>query len=173
MSVAPGQTIVIEGSKVKIGLPVDLPNGTKLLIKEASPIHTDGFKIAGDIYQFDFEFPEGYEDYRGDYSLTLEYETSKFSKEEVAIYYYNEELEQWEHIGGEVTDGTITVTVEHFSTYGVLAEAEQASTGGGTDHSNNELPSTATNTFNWIITSLLFLLLGSIILILNRKSKKS
>lgn len=172
VSVAPGQTIVIEGSKVKIGLPDDLPNGTKLLIKEASPIHTDGFKIAGDIYQFDFEFPEGYEDYRGDYSLTLEYETSKFSKEEVAIYYYNEELEQWEHIGGEVTDGTITVTVEHFSTYGVLAEAEQAST-GGTDHSNNELPSTATNTFNWIITSLLFLLLGSIILILNRKSKKS
>ncbi|MTI46846.1 MAG: hypothetical protein FH761_03355 [Firmicutes bacterium] len=52
-------------------------------------------------------------------TITMEYDSSKvIDPQRLGIYYYNEELQIWEYIGGRVTkDGEIEFTVDHFSKY--------------------------------------------------------
>lgn len=57
--------------------------------------------------------------------LTLPYGNDA-DAELLGIYYYNEESKQWEYVGGQVDEAkqTVTVTLQHLSTYGVLEYAK-------------------------------------------------
>ncbi|MBU9714932.1 cadherin-like beta sandwich domain-containing protein [Evansella tamaricis] len=44
------------------------------------------------------------------------------STEHLKVFYYNTETEVWEDIGGEYSDGTIKVPLNHFSIYGAFDE---------------------------------------------------
>src|SRR5699024_4163802 len=147
----------------------DLPQGTTLVIEEVEPEHLGDLKVAGDVYSFAFTFPEDAQDYSGEFQLVMGYNQDQ-ETQQMAIYYYNEANESWDHRGGEINDGVIATTVDHFSTYGVLAasddiEEEQASAG------ENKLPETATNIYNWILASAFLLALGAILLFIARKRK--
>ncbi|QGH37049.1 LPXTG cell wall anchor domain-containing protein [Gracilibacillus salitolerans] len=162
--------ISIAGSPTKVILPSDLPEGTTLVVEKAQPQNLEELKVAGDVYTFEFTFPEGFEDYTGEFQLIMGYDENA---ENVAIYYYNEATNNWELIGGDVSDGVVTTTVDHFSTYGVLAADDedqgQAVAAGGKSNGGIGLPDTATNIFNWLLASGLLLVLGIGLLVIVRK----
>ncbi|SHM52466.1 pectate lyase [Gracilibacillus kekensis] len=175
VKVSANMEINIKNSNSKVILPEDLPEGTTLIIKKANPVNLDGLIVAGDVYTFDFTFPQGYEDYTGEYQLILSYNQADFNPEDVAIYYYNEATNSWERMDGEVKDGVITTTVNHFSTYGVLAEKqmEEGTEQQQLNEDNTKLPDTSTNIFNWLLSSVILILLGSLIwYTVNRRNKK-
>ncbi|WP_058306261.1 glycosyl hydrolase 53 family protein [Gracilibacillus massiliensis] len=128
ISVEAGSIITIEGSRSKITLPNDLPTGTTLIVKEVDLTY-EGLNRAGDLFDFEFDYPIGNEP-NGEFTLVLEYDSSNYSADEINIYYLNEKTGEWEHRGGEAEKGTIRLQVPHFSIYGVFAEE--------TDDANNE-----------------------------------
>lgn len=126
VEVEPGQVVQVPDQNVAIEMPVYLPLGTKIEIvvkdEQEVPNTEEGFKVAGAVIDVKLIFPNS-EDYRGDFTLTLPYDKEQFSSDQVDIYYYNETTKEWEKQNGTVDEenGTITVVVNHFSTYGVLA----------------------------------------------------
>ncbi|SFL43446.1 pectate lyase, PelA/Pel-15E family [Gracilibacillus orientalis] len=170
--VAADWVITIADSQTKVTLPSDLPEGTSLVVEEAQPQNLGELKVEGDVYTFEFTFPEGFEDYTGDFQLTMGHEEDA---ENIAIYYYNEANNSWELIDSEVSEGVVTATVNHFSTYGVLAaeeEREQVATDNDESTNGVGLPDTATNIFNWLLASGLLLMLGVGLLWFSRKRKQ-
>ncbi|WP_018930363.1 pectate lyase [Gracilibacillus lacisalsi] len=170
IEVAADMIIAIADSPTKVILPSDLPEGTTLVVKQAEPQNLGDLQVAGDVYTFEFTFPEGFEDYTGEFQLIMGHDDNT---ENVAIYYYNEATNSWELIGGEVSDGVVTTTVDHFSTYGVLAtaddEQDQDATSGEKSSGGFGLPDTATNIFNWLLASGVLLGLGIGLLVIVRK----
>src|SRR5690625_2664048 len=55
----------------------------------------------------------------------MSYDTDIFDADQVDIYYYDEAEEEWIAQEGTVKDGTITIIVDHFSTYGVFAKEKE------------------------------------------------
>ncbi|MBU9712731.1 LPXTG cell wall anchor domain-containing protein [Bacillus tamaricis] len=136
----------------------------------------------------------------GDFILNLHY-FSGLDPELVEIYYYDEGTNKWVLKGGQVdkSEQFITLEVSHFSTYGVFqkrqeqtpVEKEEDNEGpilgtspssgkvgkDSTNEKNHEvkdgeaLPSTATNSYNWLLVGLLMLLIGSSIFFWNRKKQ--
>ncbi|WP_273126981.1 discoidin domain-containing protein [Bacillus weihaiensis] len=202
IEVYPNKTVSVENTAVKIALPKDLPRGTKVTIEKHNPSNPSGQAIvsAGDVYTFTFEFPPGMESYTGKYLLTLGYDEEAYKSDEVAIYYFNETTEKWEHQGGEVKNGTITLEVNHFSTYGVFAAVQQnpgnqeeSSDPVEQEDSNsqdekeelndpgeqvkssdqdNKLPATATKSYSYLLIGFLLILGGAIVLFVRRKERK-
>ncbi|WP_273126967.1 CBM96 family carbohydrate-binding protein [Bacillus weihaiensis] len=127
VQVYPNKTVSLENTAVKIALPEDLPQGTKLTIekKNLSNTSAQAIVLAGDEYTFTFDFPAGMESYTGTYLLTLGYDANAYNSDEVAIYYFNETNKEWEFQGGDVDYDTITLEVNHFSTYGVFAKVQE------------------------------------------------
>jgi len=83
-------------------------------------------KVAGEIYDITLQLrhSNGMIDLATAASgveITLPYSNGA-DAELLGIYYYNEESKQWEYVGGRVdaTDHTVTVTLQHLSTYAVL-----------------------------------------------------
>lgn len=126
----------IKDSKTSIQLPNDLPVGTTLQVKTVQNPPTSGYNLAGELYEFVFTFPSGDEEYTGEYTLILGVDETKRN---AAIYYYNENNKIWEFIGGQIDDGKITATVDHFSIYGVLTK--QSSGGSGSGGGSSYVPS--------------------------------
>lgn len=128
VEVLPGQTIVIDGEDISITMPDDLPLGALITVElvdgEAVPslLTKDGqvLIIAGDIVNVELILPDGQEEYEGEFTLTLGID-DEFIGEEVYTYYYDEEAEAWEYVGGDIADNRISVVVTGFSMYGVFA----------------------------------------------------
>lgn len=119
-----GDTITIKGDYgTTLILPENLPKGTELNIHSVQPKNHNGLTPAGKVYEFDFsdlgENP-------GDFILEMSYDTNKYSSDEVDIYYYDAEQGEWIAQNGEVENGKITITTNHFSTYGVFAQVEES-----------------------------------------------
>ncbi len=158
-----GTPVELPETKTTIQLPNDLPEGTMLHVESVNNITATGLVQAGEIYNFVFTYPEGHEDYTGEFILSMGVDKHV---ETAAIYHYNEQNNEWEHIGGDVKDGQITAVVNHFSTYGVFSQVEEV------DKKDSPLPKTATNTYNWLMIGGLFIILAIIILVINRKRQK-
>ncbi|ADU28965.1 carbohydrate binding domain-containing protein [Evansella cellulosilytica] len=116
-SVSANQVVKLQGTNASIKMPDNLPEGATIsieLVEEPAPNanHTK----AGQVIKVNLQ---GAEDAVG-FELELSYDEGY---EEVAIFYYNETTEEWEFVGGEMNTetNTISVTVDHFSTYGVFA----------------------------------------------------
>ena len=173
--------LVLCGTSISIQLPEDLPEGTKITVHE---VIDKPANAAGDIVEVDLQLPEGYEDYKGEFILTLGIDENN-TAENVAIFYFNEETGEWENRGGEFNEDKQTVTIEvtHFSKYGVLEvdenptpgapgeqgeqgqKGEQGTPGGDseTDESTKtgtKLPSTATSMYTTLFIGSLLLAIG-------------
>ncbi|UOQ50529.1 LPXTG cell wall anchor domain-containing protein [Gracilibacillus caseinilyticus] len=164
-----GGTVTIKGTNTKITLPDDLPAGTKIHVKKANK-EAPGLERAGDAYTFEFTYPNG--TYSGTFTLSLGYDQEKYDADEVNIYYFNEGTEKWERKGGHAKDGVISLQVSHFSTYGVFADSGDETPGAGSDDqsSDDELPQTATNLYNYLFLGMLLLLVGATIMVIRRRN---
>src|SRR5699024_3401109 len=143
-SIQPKQTVKIGKTGSSIVLPADLPEGGSIVVTKVE--ETDNkvkdatnLKIAGDIYTIDLL---DLDDFNRKFNLTLNY--AKDAEGTPAIYYYSDDKEEWEKRGGTINEATNTISleVEHFSTYGVFGavaeeEQEEEST---TDDEQNEKP---------------------------------
>ncbi|MCR8632671.1 S-layer homology domain-containing protein [Paenibacillus radicis (ex Xue et al. 2023)] len=54
-------------------------------------------------------------------TLSLKYDVTQAGNKKVAIFYYKEEDKQWIEVGGTVSGDTVTVSVDHFTKFAVLA----------------------------------------------------
>lgn len=125
--IQPKQTIKIGDTGSTIVAPADLPEGVSIVIKkvkETDKIVKDATKLeaAGDIYTIELE---NYDRNKTDGTFTLTLNYNKDTEGTPAIYYYNEDTREWEKRDGTIdkATGTISLEVEHFSTYGVFVAA--------------------------------------------------
>ncbi|WP_416148629.1 carbohydrate binding domain-containing protein [Salipaludibacillus sp. HK11] len=129
------ETYTISGTKSKITMPSDLPVGTKVKVasKDFEETNYEGLTSAGDRLTFMFEYPDGSTMPTNEFILVLGNDADA-DLDRLGIYYYNEETDEWEHRGGEIDEENhvITISVSHFSTYGVFVE-DQESPGDGQD----------------------------------------
>ncbi|MFD2637646.1 hypothetical protein ACFSW4_02015 [Piscibacillus salipiscarius] len=58
----------------------------------------------------------------------------------VKVYYYNEEREEWELIGGTYEDGVVTAETNHFSTYAVFEKEDPSDEETTSDSSEEDSP---------------------------------
>lgn len=143
--VLPEQTVVLPDGETSIDMPADLPEGTEIIIEyldetDLPELNVDGnytLVIAGEVVRVTMIYPEGEEDFSGNFELTLGI-NEDFVGEEVFIYYYNEETGLWEQRVAEIDGDTITSTVTHFSIYGVFAQVEETQTGDIDDEEETE-----------------------------------
>jgi LPXTG-motif cell wall-anchored protein len=140
--VYPGEQVTIGDSGAVLTMPDDLPVGTTLKVTDVSNsdevVNAPDLILAGEVYHFDIQYPDGQAP-KGKFNLTLTYDAAKYSPDQVDIYYYNEKTGKWEKLNGKVDpeNGTITVEVTHFSTYGVFAKADNSGGDNGNNGGNN------------------------------------
>ena len=131
VKVSNGQLILIDGTSVALQLPDDLPEGTMLTVTATNKELLSGLEelvSIGDALNFEFHFPEGDEDFKGEFKLVMGYDAEP--DDEVDIYYYNEAEGVWESQSGDLNEDSkqISLTVSHFSNYGVFAKEETEAT---------------------------------------------
>nr|AQM74178.1 glycoside hydrolase family 10 [Alkalibacterium sp.] len=152
--VSPGQVVVIGDGDSTVRMPSDLPQDTEILVEyvDADGLPTleaaGGYTliVAGEIVNITLIYPEGEEDFEGDFELTLGI-YDEFVGEEVFVYYFNESEGVWEYVGGEITDNTISVNVTGFSMYGVFARSEEDQTDpDGDDEDDTDTDENGTDT---------------------------
>lgn len=119
--------IMIKDYKTRVKLPSDFPEGTTLTthILDKKDHSYKGLSATGDIINFKFQYPDGKDEYRGSYRLSMGM-NSGADPNKTGIYYFNEVTKQWQYVGGwgSAKDGIITIDVDHFSTYGVFTDVE-------------------------------------------------
>ena len=172
-------------------MPENLPVNTTIAIELVEePPHIRELVKAGEVVKVDLNLPENF---KGDLEFILE--LAYDSNENVAIYYLNEETEDWELIGGDMNPETktISVNVTHFSTYGVFEydpiieepETDEPGTKGpdtdepatderedGNEEGNySELPDTATSLYNYMFVGLLLAISGVSLYLLQKRRK--
>jgi len=127
--VAASSVVIIEGSNSTVTLPANLPNGTTLNIKDVGQTKLDktNLIVAGDVLEFNFKYP-GSEAFEGDFILSLAYDETKHDADQVNIYYFDEDSQEWVFRGGTTENGMISLEVSHFSTYGVFTEKTEPDT---------------------------------------------
>ncbi|WP_208592041.1 endo-1,4-beta-xylanase [Gracilibacillus suaedae] len=95
----------------------------------------------------------------------------------VKLFYWNTDTEKWELIGGEYKDGVVTAETDHFSTFAIFEIENEEETSGnkekteGDANEENELPDTATSTFNYFLAGFIILFVGGIFLFYNKRRK--
>ncbi|WP_277679868.1 immunoglobulin-like domain-containing protein [Gracilibacillus dipsosauri] len=114
-------TIHIIDTKAKIKLPTDLPDGTIFIAKDVdwNAIAQPKWKLAGEIFDFHFRYPDGTEEPSNPFEITLGITDMDDSS---SIYYYDEQNKAFNKIEGIFNKDmkTLTAEVSHFSIYGVL-----------------------------------------------------
>ncbi|MCD8500653.1 MAG: LPXTG cell wall anchor domain-containing protein [Bacillaceae bacterium] len=120
--VAANEVVQVKDTKASITMPANLPANTTIAVELVEePANTRNLVKAGEVIKVNLDVPGGFEGL--EFELVLGFDEQY---ENVAIYYYNEELGEWELKGGDIdsTTNTIRLVVNHFSTYGVF-EVEQ------------------------------------------------
>ncbi|WP_165445109.1 OmpL47-type beta-barrel domain-containing protein [Gracilibacillus phocaeensis] len=195
VEVFPGITVTVKDTQTTIQLPATLPPGTMLQVHTVEVEEQEGLTQAGEVYDFLFTYPDGQKDYSGDFTLTMGVTDGR---EEAGLYHYRNE---WQRIGGTIEGNAISTTVSDFSIYGVFVEEEikeeppvkEESSGKekpevkekpeakgpaqepkddkSAEEEPTSLPATATNQYNWVITGIVFIVLGSGLWFIHRKRK--
>ncbi|MDL4841958.1 phosphatase PAP2 family protein [Aquibacillus rhizosphaerae] len=163
-------TIIIQLKNVSLQLAAsNFANGS-----EAASIQ---FERLADIDQalsvvYDFEIKQGEKELKTfdeKVTLTFSVDSNKVNdKDQLQLFYWNPELEEWEAIGGEWHDGNVTAQTDHFSTYTVF-EQEEIEQQPVTDD-GQKLPETATTIYQYLLVGFL-LFLGGMLFLFMRKRK--
>ncbi len=123
--VKPGQeTTVSLGTEATVLIPADaLKEAVEVKIDKLAdpPAVPTGFKLLGSIYEFSVDGKNSYI-FEKSITLTLSFDPEKVGEGDVpAVYYYDQDLGEWVNIGGTVSNNTITVKVDHFTQFTVMA----------------------------------------------------
>ncbi len=122
---ATGGTVSL-GSSVSVNIPAGALNGTAsttVAIQQVSnpPSAPSGFMLLGSVYEFTVGGQDSYQ-FAKEVTLTFTFDPSALAAGETpTIYYYDESKQQWVSLGGTVSGSMITVTVDHFTKFAVLA----------------------------------------------------
>jgi hypothetical protein len=133
---ATGGTVSL-GSNASVNIPANALNGTAsatVAIQQVSspPAVPAGFSLLGSVYEFTVGGSTGYS-FAEPVTLTFTFDpTAVPAGETPAIYYYDQSSDQWVSLGGTVFVSTITVTVNHFTKFAVLAEKTATPAGPAT-----------------------------------------
>ncbi|MRG87602.1 YncE family protein [Salinibacillus xinjiangensis] len=114
--------------------------------------------------------------------LSFKVDKSKVDNpDNVKVYYYNEEEQSWELIGGVYKDGVVTAETNHFSKYAVFEKEQTASADEqaqknveekGTEkmesEDHSEKADSSTSTFIWIIVGVLAVI-GLIVIYIRKR----
>jgi hypothetical protein len=85
------------------------------------PAAPTGFKIIGSVYEFNVDGKTSYI-FNKPVTLKLSFDPERVGSDAApAIHYYDETEKKWVNLGGEVNGNTISVQVEHFTKFAVLA----------------------------------------------------
>lgn len=86
---------------------------------EFIPANTDADKLVSGIYEILKNIPE---DFNKDISITLAFDPSKISENQMpSVFYFDESLKEWINIGGTQDGNKITVQVDHLTKFAVFA----------------------------------------------------
>lgn len=102
-------------------------DGVQVSVQKADvpPAAPSGFMVMGAAYQFTVNGQDHYT-FNQPVTLTFTFDTAALAPGETpAVYYYDEARGQWVNIGGTVSGNTITVTVDHFTRFTVMAKQEE------------------------------------------------
>lgn len=123
---AAGGTVSL-GSNASITIPAGALNGTDgvtVAIQQASnpPSATSGFRLLGTVYDFTIGGQDHYT-FSKPVTLTFTFDPAAlFPGETPVIEYYDTASQQWVSLSGTVSGNTITITVDHFTEYGVFVK---------------------------------------------------
>ncbi|UOQ83431.1 phosphatase PAP2 family protein [Gracilibacillus salinarum] len=163
-------TILIQLKNVSLQLAaVNFTNGS-----EAATIQLERLADIDDALSvvYDFEIKQGdkqIDTFEEKVTLRFSVDSDNVKdKNQVQLFYWNPETEEWEAIGGEWQDGNVTAQTGHFSTYTVF-EQEVKEQQPATDDGQT-LPDTATSTYQYLLAGMLFFLSGVIFLFIRRKA---
>jgi len=121
------------GSEAVIEIPAEAIANTdevKVKIEKLTkfPDVPKGFKLVGNVYEFSVDGKSSY-DFDKEVTIKLSFDPNAVSeRESPSIYYYDETLSQWVDIGGTVSDDTVTVQVDHFGKFAVMAAEKKLGT---------------------------------------------
>jgi DMSO/TMAO reductase YedYZ molybdopterin-dependent catalytic subunit len=125
--VTPGTSCTINlGSEAAIEVPANALKETgavevKIQKVTAFPAVPAGLKLVSGVYEFIVGDKKSYS-FAGNVTIKLSFDPSAVSAgESPAIYYYDEAAGLWVIIGGTVSGNTITVEVDHFTKFAVMA----------------------------------------------------
>ncbi|MCG9969971.1 Ig-like domain-containing protein, partial [Pelotomaculum terephthalicicum JT] len=124
-----GGTISL-GSEAAIVVPAGALTGTrsvKVKVQKVTPPPAVpiGFKLASGVYEFSAGGEYSY-NFAKSVTIKLSFDPEAIDAGETpAIYYYDEALAKWVNIGGTVSGNTITVQVDHFTKFAVIAAGEE------------------------------------------------
>ncbi|MCG9967275.1 leucine-rich repeat protein [Pelotomaculum terephthalicicum JT] len=120
-----GGTISL-GSDAAVVVPAGALTGTssvevKVQKVAAPPAVPSGFKLAGSVYELSVGGKNSYS-FAKSVTIKLSFDPGAVGADETpAIYYYDEALAEWVNIGGTVSGSTISVQVDHFTKFAVIA----------------------------------------------------
>ncbi|MGI6647981.1 MAG: S-layer homology domain-containing protein [Bacillota bacterium] len=121
-----GGTISL-GDEATIKIPANALAGTnavevKVTKVTAPPAVPAGFRLAGSVYEFSVGGKDSYS-FDKEVTITLSFDPNALKPGETpAIYYYDQNAKKWVKLGGEATDNAVTVKVDHFTQFAVMAE---------------------------------------------------
>ncbi|GEM04213.1 hypothetical protein HMI01_12010 [Halolactibacillus miurensis] len=109
-----------------------------------TPVYSD--QAVSPIYTFSVT-SSGKEVTAFDHPVTLAFNIDETETDALSIYYFNEETQTWEDVGGSYRDGYVITTVNHFSTFAVYNDAT-FTTGEDTSADDDDKTSTHPNDTN-------------------------
>lgn len=121
-----GGTISL-GDADSVKIPANALNGsdevevniTKLTSSSAVP---QGFRLLGSVYEISVGGMTSYK-FANKITITFSFDPGLLNPgESPAIYYYDQDKQQWVCLGGTVSGNTISVEVDHFTRFAVLAQ---------------------------------------------------
>ncbi|TEB14841.1 Chitinase A1 precursor [Pelotomaculum sp. FP] len=124
-----GGTISL-GDEATVEIPANSLQGTstvevKIQKVDQPPEVSEGFKLVGSVYEFSVDGQDNYS-FAKDVTLKFSFNPADLASGETpAVYYYDETAAKWVSLGGAVSGSTITVKVNHFTKFAVLAAVKQ------------------------------------------------
>ncbi|MEL7566951.1 MAG: S-layer homology domain-containing protein [Dehalobacterium sp.] len=114
------------GSDAIVVIPAGALQGTSKIKIQITKVTTppevpDELRLLGDVFEFSVG-EAGQYNFAEAVSLKITFDPSALDADETpAIYYYDESQKTWVYIGGVVSGSVVTVQVDHFTQYAVMA----------------------------------------------------
>ncbi len=124
-----GGTISL-GDEATVEIPANSLQGAstvevKIQKVDQPPEVPEGFKLVGSVYEFSVDGQDNYS-FAKDVTLKFSFNPADLASGETpAVYYYDQVAAKWVSLGGAVSGSAITVKVNHFTKFAVLAAVKQ------------------------------------------------
>lgn len=115
------------GNEAKVDIPAGALNGTnpvKVTVEKNSspPTAPAGFSLLGTVYNFSVANQAAYQ-FNQPVTLIFSFDPQALETGQTpVIYYYDDKSRQWISLGGTVSGTTISVKVDHFTSFAVFAK---------------------------------------------------